>query len=49
MVKTVRSISLELEEWQYLEQQSNLTGRSISEIISNLIQKQLKKGGDESG
>jgi len=42
MVKTVRSISLEVDEWKFLEEKANLEGKNISEIISDLIQKEIK-------
>jgi len=50
MVKTVRSISLEVDEWKFLEEKANLEGKGISEIVSELIRREMKnKEADKSG
>jgi len=42
MVKTVRSISLEVDEWKFLEEKANSSGKSISEVVSDLLRKEMK-------
>jgi len=45
MTKASRSISLEIDEWKWLEEKAKTEGKNINEIISEWV----RRGMNESG
>lgn len=43
MVKASRSISLEIDTWKALEELSKRYGKSVSEIIEDLVNREVNK------
>lgn len=44
MSKASRSISLEIDEWKWLEEKAKSMGKSISEVISEWVRKEMNEG-----